>query len=111
MGVKKAAENAAENAQDEGNADGAAGVNVELFITEKLLCAQQEKLQDLYANDIEFQKQIDDDYCNSLLKEELQQQGCEAYDFLSQNFATDEDIVFNEEDKQDLWKKIQLRIK
>ncbi|BBM85873.1 hypothetical protein [Candidatus Uabimicrobium amorphum] len=112
MGVEK--DNG--NAQDEGNADGAgvnidgADVNIELFIHEQLPVEEQQKLQKLYANDIIFQKQIDEKYQESDLQKDLEQQGCEAYDFLTENFCIDEDVVFSEKQQQGLWKKIQLRI-
>ena len=107
MGVEK--DNSSENAQDEGNADGA-GVNIELFIHEQLPIEEQERLQELYASDVVFQQQIDEEYANSSLQKDLEQQGCEAYDFLAKNFCSDEDVQFTEEQQQDLWKKIQLRI-
>lgn len=111
MGVEKG--NSSENAQDEGNADGAGVINIELFIHEQLPIEEQERLQELYASDVIFQQQIDEEYTNSNLQKDLEQQGCEAYDFLAKNFCIDEideNIEFTKEQQQDLWKKIQLRI-
>lgn len=83
--------------------------NLQFFLEEKLSQEKLAEMQGKYQEDILFKEQIDSEYCNSELERKLEEQGREAYDFLSQIFVQEEKILPKHE-KQKLWQRINKNI-